>query len=155
MRTIALVVLAAACSHGSAPPPQHTEPPPATTGSAAASGRPASVSDDLVAKADRAVAAITKLAGDLDAAADCKAASEALRTDKQMMQAVMADADQLEHLMNAADDAAKQWFAETYKPRLTAANTMAMKKATQCKDDPDFKAAFVEVNSPPAAQPPP
>jgi len=101
----------------------------------------------MVAKSDRVIDAIEKLANDVGVAADCPSATAALRGHRDAMRAIMADADELEKRWSAADDAGKQWFETTYRPRFAASSHKMMTRASTCKSDPAFKAAFDEVNS--------
>jgi hypothetical protein len=123
-----------------------TSPGRSERGSAAAS-RPASVTDEMVASTDRLIAGLTVLADDLDAAADCQAATAALRKREKSMQAMKADAATAEEKWSAADADAKRWFDTTYRPRLSTINERVMKRAMACEGNPEFKAAFEEVSS--------
>src|SRR5882672_66895 len=114
MRILIVALAFAACSSKPSPESPVAAPPAA---SPPASQRPPSVTDDMVAKSDRVIDAIEKLANDVGVAADCPSATAALRGHRDAMRAIMADADELEKRWSAADDAGKQWFETTYRPR--------------------------------------
>jgi len=157
MRTIIALLAVVGCSgketpassaapSGGSDKPNATSPARSEQGSQAAS-RPASVTDEMVASTDRIIVGLTTLADDLDAAADCKAATAALRNREKSMQAIKADAATAEQQWSAADADARRWFDTTYRPRFSTLNQRVMKRAMACESDPEFKAAFEEVNS--------
>jgi len=152
MRPIILLLAVMGCS-GKETPASNAAPSgggntaAATSPGSPATSRPASVTDEMVASTDRIIVGLTALADDLDAAADCKAATAALRNREKSMHAVKADAATAEQQWSAADADAKQWFDATYRPRFSALNDRVMKRAMACESDSEFKAAFDEVNS--------
>src|SRR5678815_2459783 len=93
MRPIILLLAVMGCS-GKETPASNAAPSgggntaAATSPGSPATSRPASVTDDMVASTDRIIVGLTALADDLDAAADCKAATAALRNREKSMHAV-------------------------------------------------------------------
>jgi hypothetical protein len=153
-----LVLLVTACSHGGKPSPTNegsTVAAPVDNGSASAAqsaadttvpARPASVTDDMVAGTDHALAVLLKLATDLALAGSCKDATAAVQANRAALQEIAADTKTEKAWASAGMDA-KQWFAAIYAARFASTNEKVMNKALACKQDPDFKAAFDQANS--------
>jgi hypothetical protein len=145
MRSMFVLVLIAACSHSDAPPPKTAaDPPPAVAPAPAAGDRPATVTDDMVASADRVFEVLTKTVDDVAAAGkDCKAIAAALRKHLEPMKAIAPEANKLEDIK---DEAARKWFENKYGPKL-AENNDKMKAVMACKDDADVQAAMGEMKT--------
>jgi hypothetical protein len=89
--------------------------------------RPASITDDLVARTDKMIDQVVKLADDLRAAGkDCKKATAAITAVAKDIRPVV---DEVEKLTDK-DDAAEDWMEARYEPKLEAA----------MKDDPFLEA---------------
>jgi hypothetical protein len=141
-----VLVLLVACSHSDAPPPKNTAAPEpaAAPAPAAAMERPASVTDDMVASADKVFDVLTLTVNDVVAAGtDCKQVAAALRKHLEPMKAIAPEANKLEDIK---DPDARKWFENKYGPKL-AENNEKMKGVMACKDDADVKAAMGEMKT--------
>lgn len=146
MRSIVVLALFAACSHSEAPPPKTAEAPPpaAAPAPAPATARPASVTDEMVASADKVVDTLNKTFDDVAAAGvDCKAIAAALRKHLDEMKAIAPEANKLEEVK---DPDARTWFENTYGPKLAAGNDK-MKAVKNCSADTDVQAAMGEMKT--------
>jgi len=150
MRSIAVLVLLAACSHSDAPQPKTAEAPPpaAAPAPAAPAARPASITDDMVASADKVVGTLTSTFDDVAAAgSDCKAIAAALRKHVEPMKAIAPEANKLEDIK---DPEARAWLDNRYCAKIAEGN-QKMASAQACKDNEEVQAAMGELKTAMAA----
>jgi hypothetical protein len=151
--SILLVVAAVACGGNAKPAPAApsdetvaapTTSPPAAETSPRADGRPAIVTDEMVALADDMMVAMTAMGTELAAAGtDCARGAAVMRSANRTLAPLTERSKAFDEPMR--DPAAEAWFKETYMPRLMAAMQPLMTMAQSCSNDPDFTAAMQEL----------
>jgi hypothetical protein len=105
-----------------------------------AASRPANVTDEMVATADRYVDLMTKLGADLEAAGtDCKKATAALRARGTEAEAIRDDVQKL--IKGVEDAGATAWFDATYSPRMKAVGARIRPTFEACQNDRELGAA--------------
>lgn len=113
------------------------------TGSAAAAApgaRPASVTDEKVAVAEKLVATLESLAEDIKAVGtDCAKGTTVLKKHTAEVQKMITAGAKLKE---TNDDAARKWFKDNYEQRAQLAAGAMMSLAIQCQKDVAFMAAF-------------
>lgn len=116
--------------------------PNAADPAAAAGARPASVTDEHVALAEKMVTAMTQFGDALKTAGtDCKAATAAVKAFGPKLKPIMDEASKVQAATDK-DPAAKEWFDKTYGPKVMAAMSPMMTTAQACQKDKDFMAAM-------------
>jgi hypothetical protein len=120
-------------------------------GSGAGSGRPAIVTSEMAETFELYVVAFEKLTADIEHAGnDCKAALAAVQRDTKDSIAPLAPrGDKLTEAMKAAkgDQAAGEWFAATYAPRMKASSARMKPLESVCAQDAELHAALDEAMS--------
>ncbi len=134
---------ATAAATGSAAP---TGDQPATgaaaaTGAAPAGDRPAVVTDEMAALAEKLVGEMEAMGKGLSAAgSDCAKGAEAIKASMEKMKPIAAEAKKHEAAMK--DPAAEEWFKKTYESRMMGAMGGMMTLAAACQSDPAFADAM-------------
>jgi hypothetical protein len=129
--------------------------------------RPASITDEQVAVAQKVVDATTKFVNELDAVKDdCKKATAVLKgkTGKDLKAAVEEGSKLQAQIGN--DPATMQWFHQTFGPKMMSTLGKLGGVFNKCRQDKNFEAAFrglglggnrpppAHGGKPPAAAPP-
>jgi hypothetical protein len=117
----------------------------AAAGSAAAA-RPASVTDDMVATAERVVATLEKLSSDVvGAGADCKKMADAFTANTDDVKKMKADSDAMK-ATHDKDEAVKAWFKAQYEQRANEAMMGMLEHAQKnCDKDQGVRDAFSKL----------
>ncbi len=156
---------AAAAKPTTPPPGQAATPPGQPPGMPAMPAQPVKKPDSVkpshVAVADKIVAAANKFGDDLAATkGDCKKATGVLKTGGGPLKAVMAETDKLQQELKG-DQAAMQWFQQTYGPKMMSGLQKVGAVLQQCSSDKEFAATFESLGlggrprRPPPQQPTP
>jgi hypothetical protein len=135
-------------------PPQPGMPPAAPP---QPGKKPDSVKDSHVKVADNIVTAANKFAGDLEAAkGDCKKATGVVKTGGVPLKKAIEETDKLQNELKG-DQAAMQWFQQTYGPKMMGAIQKMGTVVQKCSTDKEFAAAFqgLGLGGPRSAPPPP
>ncbi len=110
--------------------------------SKAASDRPAGITDEMVATADKYAGALEKFANDLEAAgSDCGKALEAVKESSEVGKTIAAGVDVV-RAKTLSDPPAKEWFKKAYESRMKNAFDKVKGAAQACDHDEAFKAAI-------------
>src|SRR5690242_19397198 len=105
--------------------------------------RPASVTDAMIATAEKAVSQMEKLGGELEAAnGDCKKATASISAAAPGISASIAE---MEKMKPDSDPAAKEWFKAKYSARADVMGNAMMKLMGTCQADKDFAAAVQKL----------
>ncbi len=108
--------------------------------------RPASLSDDDIALADKLVTAIEKMASSINAAGtDCPKVAEAIKSMSGEMTTIAEQGKKLNEKMES-DEAAKKWFEATYAPKVMG--TMGKVMNNTCFADKAVQDAMASIKMP-------
>jgi hypothetical protein len=111
---------------------------------APAGDRPASVTPEMVAVAEKMIGAMEAMGKDLTAAGtDCAKGAAALKDHAAKLQPIAVEAKKFE---NKDDKEAEAWFQANYMPRMMGAMGGMMSLAQACQADADFAAAMKEMS---------
>ncbi len=108
--------------------------------------RPASLSDEDIALADKLVGTIEKMAGAINAAGtDCPKVASAIKSMSGEMSSIAEQGKKLDEKIQS-DAAAKKWFEATYAPKVMG--TMSKVMGNTCFSDKAVQEAMASVKMP-------
>lgn len=123
---------------------QPTDPAQTPPAGGTGYGRPASVTDEMIAVMDKVVGAFEALGRDLEAVGtDCAKGAAAMRSHTPKLKALAVEAKKFDE-QTRNDQAAEEYFQKTYGDRLVASMGGLMQLSSSCASDPDFQAASDE-----------
>jgi len=140
---LAIVVILSACGK--------SKQEGAGSASGSASGRPASITDEMAATFEAYVVAFEKLTADIEhAGSDCKAVLGVVQRDtKDVIAPLTPRGDKLTAAVAGlkGDPNATQWFAITYTARMKASAEKLQPLETNCAQDAELRAALNDAMS--------